>query len=162
MHASGHAMRWLPFAVLLLVPAATAQDACTESDPCAWVIDVDASGFDTTVVSQHNGTVGDWIVLDISNLDDLEHTIGFQGRSWTVGSIDFVTTEPFELTEAGEFQITDSPTGDTLPVLVTLNDSVDVQQGERPITDDADEGAPGPGLVALLAGLAAVAIARRR
>lgn len=156
-----HAMRWSVVAMLLLIPAAQAQDACSQEEPCAWVVDVDESGFDRSVSGdEHTGTVGDWIVLDMSNLDDsMEHTIRFMGQEWTLSSIDFVTSDPIELTEAGSFQIEDSPSGDALDVLITVNDSVDVEGGAAPVTGEGDRGAPGFGLVALLAGLA---IAMRR
>ncbi len=154
----------IAFAFLLAIPAASAQ-GCSAEEPCIWVVDVDDGGFDKSVTTSHAGTLGDWVVLELSNFGDSEHTIRFDayGLSWSVGSLEFPTTDPFELAEAGEFALVDDPSGDTFPVLVTVNDAVDVEQGDPAQTKTTlpDEGAPGPAIGLLLAGLALVAMRRR-
>lgn len=161
--------RTLILALAVLAPFASAQaddQACTETAPCEWVVEVDADGFTWNTVDGpiYNGTVGDWYVFSILNADDVEHTLTLEGfgLSWAVAGPDLYDTAPFPLDREGQFLLNDAQTGDHAVINVFLGDVVDQEQGAA-----GDAGTPGvnqPSLgVALVAiGLVAfVAFARR-
>jgi hypothetical protein len=162
----------LPIALLALAaaPAAQAQDACTQSSPCLWEVVVDQPGF--VGDSSWNWTAGDWMRLTVANDDNTTHTVTLAdyGVTLSIPSLK-EKSQVVQLTKAGTFQLSDSPSGDTIPVTVVNGDVVDYQKG---LIDKsgaaATSGAAGssskarvPGLEMPLAALAllAVALARR-
>jgi hypothetical protein len=161
----------LPLTVLALaaVPAAQAQDACTQSSPCLWEIVVDQSGF--IGESGWNWTAGDWMRLSVANDDGVAHTVTLANHGVTLAIPSLQEkSQVVQLAKAGTFQLSDSPSGDTVPVVVVNGDVVDYQKGLI-----NSNGAPGPSAAGasgkaripgvefplLAVGLAAVAAARR-
>ena len=161
----------LPAALLFAVPAASAA-GCSADAPCRWVVDLDEDGIQDKDLEEarYNGTVGDWYVIDLYNLDDAQHTLSFEGYDleWTVAGVDGYVSDPFQLDRAGEFRLLDQPSGDSAPATVYANDVVDVEQGQEGVTQDPGEGeeddgndTPAPGL-ALVVGAVALAVVLRR
>ncbi|MEA3142743.1 MAG: hypothetical protein QOG31_67 [Thermoplasmata archaeon] len=161
----------LPLTVLALaaVPAAQAQDACTQSSPCLWEVVVDETGF--IGESGWNWTAGDWMRLSVANDDGVAHTVTLadHGVTLTIPSLE-EKSQVVQLTKAGTFQLSDSPSGDAIPVTVVNGDVVDYQRG---LIDQSGNPAAGagssskravPGLelpLLAIALLAAVAMGRR-
>lgn len=154
--------------VLILLPAATAQeDGCTQADPCPWVTDVDADGFET-YVEPFNGSLGDWVQIEAFNYDAEGHTLSLDayGLAWDVASLDELQTEPFQLTEEGTFQLYDAPSGDSVVLQVTAGDPIEdasgTPTGENTPGADPERGIPDPGAPLLLGALALAGLAARR
>jgi hypothetical protein len=159
----------LALATLSTLPAAQAQDACTQSSPCPWDVEVDQTGF--VGDSSWNWTAGDWMQLSVANDDNVTHTVTLSGHgvSITVGAVD-EKSQVVQL-KAGSFQLADTPTGDTVPVTVVNGDVVDYQKGlidrnGTPLGTGAGSSTskarvPGLELPALAVALLAVALARR-
>jgi hypothetical protein len=126
-------MRFLfPLAALALVatlPAAHAQDACTQASPCPWDIAVDQPGF--IGESSWNWTAGDWMLVTVSNTDNVTHTVTLAGYGLSLSAAPDggEKSQAIQLTQAGTFQLADSPSGDTVPVHVINGDVVDYQKG---------------------------------
>ncbi len=160
----------LPFLALamLAVPVASAQDdACSQSDPCPWALDVYEAGFDVSDESL-NATIDDWYTLNIFNLDDVAHTITLEGHGVqvTVAPLEEATSAPFQLTQAGVFSLDDEPTGDFVLVQVFETDVVD-EEADAATTAAGNEDAVGkdqplPLTVALGALLVSAFLLRRR
>lgn len=152
--------------LLLLAPAAHAQeDACAEAEPCTWVVQIDEDGL-AAPGGDLRGTVGDWYVFEFQNVDpDQGHevTFSYDGSSWDVAYLSEETSDPFELAEAGTFQLEDNVTGDTLPVQVVFEDVSDGDDGNGSAGEEdgvSIPGAPGAWLALAIAALALVS--RRR
>jgi hypothetical protein len=173
-------MMRLPLAAALValvagsLPANAQSDAgCEETNPCALVLDVDADGFsnppDVSLFTQ-----GDWWEIDVFNLDDEEHVVTIDGFdvSVTVPPGENVASGGFEFDVAGSYNITDSPSGDSLPIEVTEGDAVEEEEEptdpgretdeDDSVPGDSDNGTPGLGAALTLVTLAAMALARRR
>ncbi len=151
----------IPFAALLAVGPATAatssatDDGCTQANPCHWVVDVDENGLSE---GQWNWSAGDYLRLEISNIDDVAHTVSIDGTgvSVTAGAIADAQSAPFQLT-AGTYTLRDSPSGDTAKVNAVDGDVVAYENG---LTSKG--GIPGfEGIAAIAALAAAVLMARR-
>ncbi len=155
-------------ALLLTTTVAAQEDACSQTDPCEWVVTVDSTGFDRDGQEElfYNATLGDWYRFSFLNADDVDHTISLEDHdAWTVtADAIFLDTDPFELDQAGSFALTDEQTGDTAIVQVLVGDVVDAEAGSDPASqsgpgEDGGKTTPGFGLVAALVALALV---RRR
>lgn len=158
-------MRSLVFlAAILLASTASAQESCSQANPCEWTLDVDGEG----LVSgdqrppTFEGTVGDWVILDLQNLDENPHTLVFAayGLAWSLEPYSGDRSAKFNLTEAGDFVIQDEATGSVAHVKVYLSDPEDGVQ-DTDATTTTGKGSPGLGLVAM-AGAIVVAVALRR
>lgn len=167
----------LGLAALFLAPAANAQgedDGCTSREPCPLIVDLDESGFYIVgdVFFGQAGepdhiefTVGDWYKLIVDSMDpNRSHTVSLTGHdvdvSVTVGPDGFAPdSEAFLFEKLGTYTLRDQPSGDEFEVRVVEEDVSDTSPGSA---SDDDKGAPGLGLVALVALLAGVAAARRR
>jgi hypothetical protein len=160
----------LPLAALALalaaVPAA-AQDACTQSSPCLWEVVVDQPGF--IGESAWNWTAGDWMRLTVANDDDKAHTVTLSGYGvqLQVPALE-ERSQVVQLTQAGHFQLSDAPSGDTVDVTVVNGDVVDYEKGLIDANGNAAAGSgsssgrvPGLGLPVLLLALLAAALARK-
>ncbi len=154
--------------LLMLAPFAAAQadeGACTQTAPCEWIVDVDASGFGSTGFDDvaYNGTVGDWYIFSIFNADDVQHTLSWPdyGLSWVVPAADVLDTEPFQLTQEGQFFLNDAPSGDTATINVFLGDVVD-EEDRAAGEDGGEKSQPGVGIVLLAVGLLVLVAVRRR
>lgn len=152
---------------LAAVPAAQAQDACTQSSPCPWDIVVDQPGFIGD--SSWNWTAGDWMKITVSNDDDVAHTVTLSdyGLTFSVPSLS-EQSQTVQLTKSGSFDLKDAPSGDQVKVTVVNGDVVDYEKGlidasGNPLTSSSGKGRiPGLDLPLLALGLvAAVAVARR-
>lgn len=145
--------RFFPLFLLLILPAAAAQSAdgaCTQSEPCPWIFDVDSTGIDDgTAAPAWNFTAGDWVQLEVFNFDDVQHTLSIADQVWVVASFDTLQSAPFQLA-AGEYTLTDEPTGDAAPVSVLAGE------------DASPKGIPPAGMPLLLAGLMVSVGAARR
>lgn len=155
-------MRILPLsalALLLLAAPATAQeDACSQSEPCPWILDVDEDGVHGGGL---NATVGDWYVIEAFNLDDAEHTLALEGHGveLTVPAVGEATSDPIHLDTPGTFALEDAPTGDFVWLEVRETDVVEDETGEDATPND--ENTPLPLAVGLVA-LVGAALLRRR
>ena len=153
-------MRPAPLVPLLLtlvvVASASAQEApcgAAASDPCPWVVNVDAEGFGAD--QEWNFTEGDWFHVDLFNFDEVEHTVTFAGHQWTVPALDGVRTAPFAMPAAGDYMIADDPSQDGQTVIILA--------GEAPPEDGGGSaGMPGPGALLALLALVGMVAARRR
>jgi hypothetical protein len=136
----------------LALPGAAQDAGCTQANPCDLIVDVDASGLD---FAQATFTAGDWVVLSVFNSDAVPHTVSLSGHSVSVvvAPDGIEESEPFQMGRAGTYELRDSPSGDRADLVV---------EGEATFEDDGSQGAPGLGLAATLAALAAVAVALRR
>jgi hypothetical protein len=130
-------------AALLLAPLSTAQESdagCTESSPCDWIFDVDENGFIGVPEEGWTFRQGDWVQVNIFNLDLAEqtHTITLDGynRSWTLGPYQEITAGPFLLHLAGTFILHDDPTDDTASVFVA--ETTPVTGGNDPLPQEED------------------------
>lgn len=156
-------MRALPMLLILalLLPASAAaqEDACSQSAPCPWSLDIDEDGI---VGDSIVATVDDWYVLDLLNFDTQEHTLTLEGHDVevTLAAGGSATSDPFQLDTPGTFSLEDQPTGDFVLLEVRETDVVDDQTG------DEDEGGDGENtplpLAAGLVAVAAAAVLRRR
>lgn len=163
-------MRTLPTLLSLLAalavaaPLAAAQDddGCTHADPCPWVVDVDANGFQSYVEDEVTYTVGDWYEIMVFNDDtNQSHTLSLSGydKTVTVPKDGMASdTGAFQLTKVGTFQLTDAPTGDKIVVHVVQGDSV-ASQGS---SSSGSKGGPALPFVILALSLVALAAALRR
>jgi hypothetical protein len=151
---------------LALVPAAHAQDACTQSSPCAWDVAVDSPGF--VGESEWNWTAGDWMRVTIFNDDDAAHTVALSGYNlqFQVPPLE-ERSQVVHLTQAGHFQLSDAPSNDTVSVTVVDGDVVDYEKGlidagGNTVAAKSSSGrVPGLELPLLAAALAVAALARR-
>jgi hypothetical protein len=151
---------------LCLAPAAQAQDACTQADPCPWDVAVDQPGF--VGESEWNWTAGDWMELTVFNDDDAAHTVTLSGYNLQiqVPSLE-ERSQVVQLTQAGHFTLSDAPSGDSVPVTVVNGDVVDYEKGlidssGNALTSGSTSGRiPGLELPLLAVALLAVALARR-
>ncbi len=156
-------------AFALLAPFAAAQaddEACTETAPCEWVVEIEADGFTWNTVDGpiYNGTVGDWYVFSILNADDVEHTLTLEGfgLSWTVAGPDLLDTAPFQLDREGQFFLHDSPTGDDAVINVFLGDVVDQESGASGSADGPEQTQPSLGVALMAIVLLGLVAVRRR
>jgi hypothetical protein len=161
----------LAFAALASLPAATAaatttaDDGCTQADPCEWAVIVNADGF---LESDWNWTAGDWLKLAVSNDDDVAHTVslvpasgGAPVASVTSQGVAEAASAPFQLA-VGDYTLKDSPSGDTAHALALKGDSVAYENGIAGASTSGKGRIPGFELPLALAGLAAVASLSRR
>lgn len=150
---------------LAAIPAAQAQDACTQSSPCPWEIVVDQPGF--IGESSWNWTMGDWMEITVANDGDVAHTVTLDGYGLTfnVPSLE-ERSQVVQLTKSGSFEMKDQPSGDSVTVTVVNGDVVDYEKGLIDSNGNAVSSGKGriPGLEApiLILGLAAVALMARR
>ena len=159
-------------ALLVLVPSAKAADACTQADPCPIFVDIREDGlYSDNETSQWNVTVGDWFVVNATNMDiaDVNHTLTLQGQPWTlhVAGLDEAETAPFQLAVAGTYMLRDDA-GHNATVLVLTGDAVDHDAGvtggssTSGTQGDGSSKAPAPALALAAAGIAAALLVRRR
>ena len=151
---------------LAALPAAQAQDACTQSSPCPWDVVVDQPGF--IGESSWNWTQGDWMTLSVANDDTVAHTVTLDGYGLTFSlAAGQEQSKVVQLAKSGGFQMKDQPSGDAVTVTVVNGDVVDYEKGlidssGNALTTGAKGRIPGLELPLLAAGLlAAVAGARR-
>lgn len=167
----------LLLAALVVATPATAQDGCTQNDPCPLEMDIDENGF--AEAYSWNVTVGDWYTLRLLNLD--VGTDGDPGHIVTEQAYSIHLEVPETLDEAhqtvhfsqvGDYVLTDDATGDTATIRVLDHDPGALEDIEGDGTEGRDDGDAGntpqdkdtPGLpfaagAVLLAGLA---LCRRR
>lgn len=153
-------------AALTLVPSALAQDECSQANPCLWLVDVDETGlYGDGTEPVWNFTVGDWFVLNVSNLDEVGHTLMLAGHPVTVqvGALDEAQSAPFRFTQAGTFQLTDD-LGRTGTVHVFAGDVNDQEiiTGSTSSSSGASTSAGIPALPWAVLGLALVCAAALR
>lgn len=147
-------------AAAALAAPALAQDTdlpgCIQANPCEVVVDLQASGI--ADVEPTSFTRGDWVLLDVFNGDEVEHTLTVEGKgvSITVGPDDINTSRPFELSTVGSVALRDSPTGDTASLTVAAEETF--SSG----TSTGSKGSPALAPVLLLLALVALAAASRR
>lgn len=162
-------MRLLPVLAILAfaaVPAAQAQDdACIQASPCPWEVVVDQPGF--VGESEWNWTAGDWMRLTVFNDGDVAHTVTLSGYgvSLQVPPLE-ERSQVIQLSQAGHFTLSDSPSGDTVPITVVDGDVVDYEKGlidanGNAVSPTGKGGIPGVGLPLLAVALAVAAFARR-
>lgn len=147
-------------AVLALASTATAQDpGCTQANPCAATVDVDAQGI--ADISETTFTSGDWILLSVYNDDEQSHTVRLAGHpvDLTVAAGDLADTAPFRLGAAGTYVLSDSPTGDSMELLIESEETFSSDPGS---TSSGGTGIPGLTPVIVVASLVAVAWGLRR
>ncbi|HUR61428.1 MAG TPA: hypothetical protein VM286_03575 [Candidatus Thermoplasmatota archaeon] len=149
----GFALPFLALAALSAVPSAQAQDACTQASPCLWEVVVDQPGFIDE--SSWNWTLGDWMVLTVSNDDEAPHTVSLSGydRTFLVAGLS-EGSQTFQLTRSGTFTLKDMPSGDEVQVTVVDGDVVDYEKGlidvdGNPRPTSTTGRIPGPGLALL-------------
>jgi MYXO-CTERM domain-containing protein len=150
-------LAWTPFA------AAQDDDGCSHADPCPWVVDVDDKGFQSYVEDQVTFTLGDWYEILVFNDDtNRSHTLTLSGhdKTVTVEADGFATdTGAFQFNKAGDFQLKDSPTGDTIAVHVVQGDAVAAEESSS--SSGAKDGSALPFVLAAMA-LLGLALFRRR
>lgn len=158
-------MRTLPLSALALLllaaPASAQEDACSQSDPCPWVLEVDQDGI---IGEGLTATVGDWYVLDVVSFDDREHTLTLEGHDVqvTLAPGGSATSDPFQLGTPGTFSLEDQPTGDFVWVEVRETDVVGDEAGaDEPAGGGDEKNTPLP-LAAGLAALLGAVLLRRR
>jgi hypothetical protein len=158
----------LAFLALAALPAAQAQDACTQSSPCPWEVVVDQPGF--VGESGWNWTAGDWMRLTVANDDEAAaHTVTLGGHGVTLSIPSLEERSQVVQLKAGTFQLSDAPSGDTVPVTVVAGDVVDYQNGlidrsGNPVAgsgSSSGRGMPGLELPLLAVALAVAALGRR-
>jgi MYXO-CTERM domain-containing protein len=170
-------------ALLAVMPAAAQEaEGCVEGDPCPWVVDLDATGFQGAAgETQWNFTVGDWFVLNVTNFDEVDHTVVLDGHgiALVVPSFGSAESAPFNFTRAGTFTLRDD-VGNAATVIVVAGDVVDYESGlvdesgnpvatttrppptGAPSTTPASQGSSGPAAGLAVAVLALAAVLRRR
>ncbi|MHB8633224.1 MAG: hypothetical protein ACYDBQ_04545 [Thermoplasmatota archaeon] len=173
--------------VVALMPAALGQqDACTQSSPCLWSVEVDGAGF--VGESSWNWTAGDWVDLSTYNGDSVAHTLQLSGYGVSQGVPAATSADKvLQLTQAGSFTLTDSPSGATGTLVVAApmtsttpaattsstappttspagapSTSSSALSSSQPPTSTPAAHTPGPGLVLALGALAVACAARRR
>lgn len=144
--------------LLALIPAASAQEGCLQSDPCEWILDVDDEGFDETDLDGDlTATSGDWYVVQSFNFDDVTHQITIGSfETLSVESINEASSQPFQI-GLESFTIRDDVTGEELLVTVSEEDTID---SESSSASEANE-TPAVGLLAIVA-VAVIAALRRK
>ncbi len=157
-------LRSLPIVLFLLaiVPTAHAQVApgCTQANPCAVTVDVDAVGI--ADLSSSTFTSGDWVVFSVYNDDEQTHTLRLAGHplDLMVAGGDLVDSQAFKLGAAGTYALSDQPSGDAADITVeaeeTFSSSGSADGNSR------GNGIPGPAPVLVLGLLAAMAWVRRK
>jgi len=150
----------LALAALALPASAQDSPGCLQSSPCEMDADVTDVGFDP---GQTVFTSGDWVRLSIYNDDAVEHTVALSGHgvSLTIPSYDLAESGPFQIKSAGTYQLTDSPTGDSVDI--TVEPAETFTSGSASSASSEGKGSPGLAPALLVAGLAgALAVARRR
>ncbi|MCA1819385.1 MAG: hypothetical protein ABR562_00565 [Thermoplasmatota archaeon] len=158
----------IPLAILaiaLLAPAARAADACTQADPCTWIVDVDGRGiYAGDAAPSFNATVGDWFVLNGTNMDEafVAHTLSLDGYGvvLSLGPAEEAQTAPFQLTRVGTFSLHDER-GRSGTVVVTKTDVNDQAAGLTATSAATPAGAPAPALVLVAVALLGLAAVRR-
>jgi len=168
----------LPLALTLAyAPTATAQDGCTQAQPCPWYVDVREDGLWSDVGGHHwNVTQGDWFTLNATNEDrnGVAHTLTLDGYNVTlrVGAFDVAGSPPFAWTRTGTFTLRNDD-GHAATVTVFAGDVNDVEQG---LASGAASGthatskaggatsasSPSPVAALVAVGLLAAAASRRR
>ncbi len=155
-------------ALMLAAPVAAQDDACSQSDPCVWALDVDETGFQSSEESL-NATINDWYVFNVFNLDDVEHSISLEGYdvSFMVAPLEEATSAPIQLTQAGLFSLDDEPSADFIFVQVfetdVIDEEADAAAGPGPDGEShEDKVQPLPLTVAMGALLLVAALIRRK
>lgn len=147
-------------AAATLAAPSLAQDTdmpgCIQANPCEVVVALGPEGI--VDVSPSLFTSGDWVLLDVFNGDEVNHTLTVVGLGVQVTVLpdDIQATRPFELPSPGTVTLRDAPTNDTAGLTVESEESFTG-------SETGGRGTPGLAPVALLAGLVAgAAVLRRR
>lgn len=148
------------FAVMALaVPVAAQEDACTQDQPCPWIISVDEEGIYNSSLSVM--TQGDWYTVTVHN-DDLSqaHTVTLSGYDvvFQVAALD-EQQRTVEMATLGSFEVRDAPTGATVPFEVIAGDAVDFENGVADAEGNPRAGSKGTPGIGVVAGVLAVGLA---
>jgi hypothetical protein len=144
-------------------PASSADDGCTQAAPCPIVVTVDAQGI---VEGGFQVTSGDWFTLVVQNDDAVGHTvrIGQTGVAVSAAADSEASSPAFQAPAPGTYTVTDTPTGDQVPLEALSVDVVAAQKlaSQSGTPGGGRKGLPGLELPALAGGLALLALLARR
>jgi hypothetical protein len=150
--------------VLVARPASaqTADDGCTHADPCPLIVTVDSAGFEE---DGFQVTSGDWFTLTVYNDDTVVHTVrlGSGPVVVTAQADSEANSAVFQAPSPGTYTLSDSPSGDAIPLEVL---DVDVVAADQVASESGagtkGRGTPSLDLPVLACGLALLAWAARR
>lgn len=158
-------MRLLLISILLLLaaslPVLAQDDACSQSDPCLWVLDVDEDGI---IGEGLTATAGDWYAIEVLNFDDQEHVLTLESYEiqLTLAAGGSALSDPFLLDTSGAFALEDDVTGDFVWLQVSETDVVDDAASDDQAAQGDDADTPLPLLLVPVALLVALALIGRR